>query len=866
METRRFDMLRALLALALASASLSACPTPSAPRTKASAKAGAAPVEPAGLPSGGAIAPGAGNIIGNNGSGIISNNSAKLLGVVRAPAGIISNNSAKIIGNNGAGIIGNNGGGIIGNNGASFRLLAAIEQKPLAHATVRVLDAAGKPVLVDGKPLTALTDAEGRYGFTAAIPDQNLILEVALAEGLGAVRAVVPKGAATQKVVDADLVSTLTTGYIMDQYVKGQPDPVSTLERLPAEVELDTRKKAQAALEGGATAVPAALTTEAVVATVNALRREDSTFDGQMEAVRKLLIPAGLSDLGSGQVATEVDLGFISDVAFGADGAVYFTCPIDLRVWKLRPDGKLVTAAGKGTSSEASQDGKPGPEAELFQPSAIAALTDGGLAIVEVIEPQRMRISRLTPDGKIQALTSELTGVYRIFAGAGGAVVAITRDPATGNLAEWTLKAGQAPAKGREFTGNYLSVLASGQTARSLGGDVFGITSDVFGNQTLVVFPGDGSAPKELTRSDGQYTYFLDTSGRALSWRSGRVDEIRPDGSIRPVAGAEAFSALACTSDCVPERAAFAPDGTVYLTNNRHLLKLAGGRATVVAGRSAATPSGSPSPGSDTVIGESLERPTSVLPTESGAMLLLDVALKRVGADRQVTQLTLPDYFFGHALVPGKDGSVYLHGLVASYMVDDWKLLRLSKQGEILETIDILDRDYRSLVASSDGQTLYYGAYGKIYRFAPGGEHEELFTLDNSGPRPCLAIGPGGALYVVADDKLRRWTAAGGVEVLKTDPRFTPGGTNYVQDMRSLAVDPQGRCYLTRVVDHTILRFDPAQDRFETIAGPGGKVFTGTGVNDSLLNPTAPLIDAEGNLLFCDMGHKQVKRVPADRL
>ena len=48
------------------------------------------------------------------------------------------------------------------------------------------------------------------------------------------------------------LVSTLTTGYILDQYVVSQPDPLKTLAKLPAGVEADTRAAAASAL----TAVP----------------------------------------------------------------------------------------------------------------------------------------------------------------------------------------------------------------------------------------------------------------------------------------------------------------------------------------------------------------------------------------------------------------------------------------------------------------------------------------------------------------------------------------------------------------------------------------------------------------------------------
>ena len=65
---------------------------------------------------------------------------------------------------------------------------------------------------------------------------------------------------------------------------------------------------------------------------------------------------------------------------------------------------------------------------------------------------------------------------------------------------------------------------------------------------------------------------------------------------------------------------------------------------------------------------------------------------------------------------------------------------------------------------------------------------------------------------------------------------------------------------------NTITRYDPAADAFQLLAGPGSGLFAGSGVDDGLLQPGYPAFEADGGLLFCDTGHKQVKRVPASAL
>jgi sugar lactone lactonase YvrE len=272
-------------------------------------------------------------------------------GRVTGPAGLISDHGGGIVSNNGGGVVSNNGAGVVSNNGAGltgrsgYALLAALQQVPLPRARVEVVDAAGKPVAgPDGRALVTNTDAQGHYAFAGVVPKHNWIVRVPLADGSGAFEAIAPP---TQTAaVDVDLISTLTTRYILDRYVASQTlDPTLTLDKLPADVEAATRAKAKAALASGTAAVPDALTPRKVDATVEQLREQDPSLDQQLDAVRKLLVVAGLSDLGNGELATAVPLRFVSSLMTGPGGTLVFSSALDGRIWRLDPDGHLRTLA-----------------------------------------------------------------------------------------------------------------------------------------------------------------------------------------------------------------------------------------------------------------------------------------------------------------------------------------------------------------------------------------------------------------------------------------------------------------------------------------------------------------------------------------
>lgn len=211
---------------------------------------------------------------------LIANRISALSGIVRAPASLIGNNGGGLIGNNGGALIGNNGGGLISDNGGAYRLTGLLEtQQPLAGVRVALVDAAGRAVLgANGAPLTTMTDADGAYSFAEAPRDRNLLVTTELAPGAGQLVAVAPRGVTA---VNLDLIATLTTGYIYAQYVAWQADPAATLEKLPPEVEAQTREACAGAFTLSGQAVPTRLGRSEVAQTVQALRGADPAFDAQ---------------------------------------------------------------------------------------------------------------------------------------------------------------------------------------------------------------------------------------------------------------------------------------------------------------------------------------------------------------------------------------------------------------------------------------------------------------------------------------------------------------------------------------------------------------------------------------------------------
>ncbi|MFP5502652.1 MAG: hypothetical protein ACLGIN_09185, partial [Candidatus Sericytochromatia bacterium] len=325
------------------------------------------PTRPAPLSSAGVPVDPSSVIRPGEGGQIIANNAGSLIGKVKAPATLISDK----------------GMGLVSDKGLGYRVLA-IAQQPAPGVKVSLLHADGSPVKgEDGKPLEAVTDAEGAYAFDYRGNTANMLIQAHLSDEKGDLVALLPKDAgAGPRTVDLDLTSTLVMRYVLKQYVQGD---ATVLDKLPAGVEAETRRAMAAAVASTGFEPPEDLAPERLVGAVEKLRTQDAGIDAQLEAVRKLLV-AGVSDQGNGQPADRFETDAV-DVAVGADGTIYFAGVVTQRVWKKDAQGHLAVFAGSGMPPN---DNVPGPT----QPAA----GDGGPATKAIVLPQNIE---LLPDGRM---------------------------------------------------------------------------------------------------------------------------------------------------------------------------------------------------------------------------------------------------------------------------------------------------------------------------------------------------------------------------------------------------------------------------------------------------------------------------------
>ncbi|MDB5096550.1 MAG: serine/threonine protein kinase, partial [Cyanobacteria bacterium RYN_339] len=757
-----------------------------------------------------------------------------------------------------AGLVSNNGGGVISDAGASWKVLATSTQVPVANAAVTVLDAAGKPVLgADGKPVQARTDASGAYAITAALPARNLVLAVPLPGSGGAVQAIVAPGA---KQVDGDVVSTLTTGYILSQYVQGQADPAATLDKLPADVEAATRARAASALAAGT--LPDALTPAKVVAAVEGLRKQDKALDDQLEAVRRLLIPAGQSDLGNGQLALDVSIS-PGQLATAPDGTLVILENLGTRVWALRA-GRLTTLAGSGGDRSATFgsviDGVEAAKAQVA-PLTIAYDASGRLVLGE-----EARLSRLGPDGKLH-LVGTFSGGGRLLAcgpGEGEELVAVLVTETSARCV--AIAAGKPERLLKTFAGADLAYLLN-------QGEIGGIGQwDAHGRFWFSGFTEHDSSERRAFNVGTlafEASEELPLGARTCYDAAGN----RFVGDGKQITLTPALGAPRVVTTHFDEQnffgGALAPDGTVYIAGQTRVFRVdAAGALTPVAGLAGI--------GKGDANAIAFARPVGVAVAPDGTLFVSDRdtgQIVRVGTDHQAHPYAgLPvekivgapkdegpalEVSLGFPSAPHLDaaGNLYV-------MADLTRVVKVTPTGQAI-TAYTPPAQPTDLAVAPDG-TLYV-AYNSgvptVVRIPPGGSPTSILT-DPAGDNQSdlqLAYGPDGTLYIAGVGKLRKWTAAGGLATAFVHEIFGYGVT--------MAADARGRLYVMAEGTNDFVRFDRGQTGEPTrVAGPGTSHFAGTGTDDGLSGPAGPALDAAGNLYFADSNHKQVKKIPAAEL
>ncbi|MDB5101659.1 MAG: repeat containing protein [Cyanobacteria bacterium RYN_339] len=805
--------------LVLAAVALGACTgTPGRPVTAtASHGAGtppaAGPVLPAGSP---AVAATTGPSSAPptpvaKGGGIISDNGAGLVGTLRAPA--------TLIGNNGGGIVSNHGGGFVPDRAAGpgpYRLAEAPAEVPYAGADVRLVDAAGNPVLgADGKPLATTSDAGGNYAFPPVALPHNTLVVAALPGGRGQLLAIAPQGAA-QATVDVGLASSLTTGYILERYVKPQTgrDPVAVLDKLPADVERATRQQAVEALASGAVALPASLTPTPVLAAVEALRQQAPGLDTQLETVRKLLTIGSTSATVSDGPALQAQFHTPCATAADAFGNVYVADTYNNLIRKLTPDGQVGTLAGADTAG--NKDGK-GREAAFNHPEALAIDPIGNLYVVD---SYNAAVRKVTPAGVVSTVARDLTGVIGIALGGDGTLY-VGVDGGNGHIVKvapdgtlTTLAGGNGPGH-RDGPGATASFGRPGGLAVGRDGTVYVADSN---NHLIRMVAPDGvvstlAGSSKAGKADGQgaAASFYWPMGVALD-RAGNlivselyghvVRKVTPAGLVSTIAGngqqGNADGRGAAAGFYEPRGLAVAEDGAIYVADSENNLvrKIApDGNVTTVAGNGKST-------ARDGISDQSLfKTPEGVVGDAAGTLYVAD-------AGNRLIRMVVPDGHVTTLAGSGKFGQADGLGVAASF------------------------QDPGGITRAVDG-TLYVADGSTIRKVTPAGQ---------------VTLWAGGAF----DLKDGQGAAA----------RFGSG--------LGLAADTHGNLFVADAANNLIRKVD-ATGLVTTFAGSGvpgmipgtGNAGSkdGVGAAASFFGPTGVAVDAAGNLYVSDLSNRLIRKI-----
>lgn len=776
----------------------------------------------------------------------------QLLGKVKAPESLLGKAKLEGLMPGVDTLISNNGAGVIANNSGRYALLA-LTQVPYSGARVRLLDARGQAVLdPQGEPYETVTDEKGNYRFPASVPNGPLVVSVALPDSRGALQAFAPASPAGSRQVEVELVSALTTGYILERFVLPQSDPQAALARLTPAVEAETRLSAERALRSNAS-TPERLTRAQVLDLVETLRKADSAFDQQMSAVRRLLIPAGQLDLGAGQPATSVRLTLRGPLAVTpASTLLLVDVPAFARVWQLTPAGTLSGFAG-ANRFEMEVAGRTALEAGLV-PNIVSLQYDARQRCL-IVDYGGMRALRVEPDQTLRVLWDAVTrtpqaGEPRVMHalwpglqnGEYWGLCEVADEPA---MSLWRLNEGAAPRRVAKVDMKPGQPLQHGRDLQ--GQPLIATSSTLYRLDTTT----GALSPVWETAPAGMRSLALAASGHALAQANDGALWLRaPDGQLTRVL------------DALPSGTAW--DGTavavagdaIYFTQGEALLqKVVQGKLTTAAGTLNTQ--------ANDITQLSFDWPESlaVAPGENGHLLVADSFAGRLieveangGTWQRATSQSPKRVRFaadGQLWLLEADGltqagagealtAVTWQGLPTGARLLDFAL---SPAGEV-----------HAAVREAQGVGLYTGTSKTGWRRLDSITATEVFGMAfHTDGRLMLTVQrPDESLALIARESSGTW---------KTWKTLTD------RSAWGAAVDAQGRAYVIELHERTlrsrVVRYAAPGAPGEVIAGLEGRIFTGDRVDTGLSVQVSDLaFDGAGNLWLADTQAKQIKRVP----
>ena len=472
---------------------------------------------------------------------------------------------------------------------------------------------------------------------------------------------------------------------------------------------------------------------------------------------------------GDGGPAAEARLRTPDDVAVGPDGSVYVAERGADRIRRVRPDGTIVTVAGRGGCPSLtdcfSGDGGPATQAQLHRPTGIAVGPDGTLYLSDELNH---RIRRVAPDGTITTI-----------AGTGQTCDPCADDGDDGPATEARLT---HPLRMELAPDGSLYFVDAGARVRRIGPDGIITTVAGGGGSSADDIPAAQSrlgAPRGLAVGPDGSLYVAEVTAH-------KVRRITPDGMIRRVAGT-GFAGFggdggAATAALLrqPFGVAVADDGTVYIVeegNVRIRRVAADGTITTLAGsgtRCSATTAcldDMPAPQARWFI------PTAIDTAPDGSLYVADRGhrVRRIGSP-------LPGFGSDQILIASEDGT---------------ELDVFDSRGRHLETRDALTGVVRTRFG--------YDAAGRLTTVSRGG----VTTIErDAAGKPTAIVAPGGQRTALEVDAHGHLSRVATVTLTTTDDGLLtglrePGGATHTfeyDDDGNLTRDtgPAGAQTLTR--------------------------------------------------------------------
>lgn len=551
----------------------------------------------------------------------------------------------------------------------------------------------------------------------------------------------------------------------------------------------------------------------AVVAAVALLRSPRASLPGATSQPSAAAAPDG----APAETAVLLDA---ADVAVAADGTTYVTESSANRVRTVSPDGVIRTVAGTGSPGY-SGDGGPATKAQLQGPIGIALGQDGS---VYVADTYNSRVRRIGSDGKITTVagsgsTGAVTdGMDAKAAPIGPTDVAVMADGSLavtdpGNHRVWRIAAGKVTA-------------LAGSGAAGVGGD-FGAAIDA-----TLMFP-----LTLATRPDGGLL--------VADMTAGSVREVRPDGSIQPVAAGLAL----------PMGVAATPLGDVVVTSagGHTVLQVdSRGAVTILAGTGQDASAGDDGPATDAAF----SFPAGVDVGRDASVMIVDAyanRVRRIGPDGNVV----------HVAGGGPAGNAGDNAPATGAALRGPGGMAFDPDGNLYVAESIAGRVRRigtdGIITTVVGQSLVGGGTraNEALNLPAGlavGVDATLFVAEFGGDR-IVAVPPIGTGRVVAGTGVAGLSGDGG-----------PGAAAQVDSPTGVWLDPDGALVFADWGNNRVRRVAP-DGTVGTIAGGPGLIDDGrSAAADAvvLASPVGVARAGDGTLFVAESDGNRVRRIDTE--